>query len=92
LNELILTGNTEYSNGKLIPNLEVILKTYIIIGSKIGKKEFNFDFFFFFFFYFFGSINNIFVPEFKHIDNSNALQVIKNKKISSENKKFVMIG
>jgi len=52
LNELILTGNTEYSNGKLIPNLEVILKTYIIIGSKIGKKEFNFDFFFFFFFFF----------------------------------------
>ncbi|ORX94677.1 hypothetical protein LY90DRAFT_520381, partial [Neocallimastix californiae] len=35
LHELILTGNTEYSNGKSIPNLEVILKTHNTLASKI---------------------------------------------------------
>ncbi|KAL6590721.1 hypothetical protein LY90DRAFT_678916 [Neocallimastix californiae] len=85
LHELILTGNTEYSNGKSIPNLEVILKTHNTLASKIGQEEFNID-------DFSGSINKISVPELEHIDNSNALDVIKNEKISSESKEFVIKG
>ncbi|KAG4098338.1 hypothetical protein H8356DRAFT_1672841, partial [Neocallimastix lanati (nom. inval.)] len=47
--------NTLHSNGKSIPNLEVILKTHDTLASKIGGEEFNMD-------DFSGSISKISVP------------------------------
>ncbi|KAL6612728.1 hypothetical protein LY90DRAFT_500732 [Neocallimastix californiae] len=73
LHELILAGNTEYSNGKSIPNLEVVLETHNTLASKIGQEEFNIDDFSSF-------INKISVPEFEHINKSNALDIIKSEK------------
>ena len=85
LHELVLTGNTEYNNGKLVPNLEIILKTHNTLASTIGKEEFNID-------NISGSTNKISVPELEYLDGTNALDVIKNGDISSESKEFIMKG